>query len=107
MTFRRLTHSKQCDCPLCVSTYVSTALSLWKKAGGFARPEGGRTVFVRPHWRQGRNHLKNRPNARLALEAALKTIEEKQRAEEERKQLRRPADPKTADRRPVGNHRNH
>lgn len=62
-------HAKKCDCTDCTNIRVKVFV-LWYRAVSAELPvmeDSSKTIFVRSHWRRGRNHLNKMPHFKRAL----------------------------------------
>lgn len=61
-------HARACDCRSCVSDRLKMYKKWFKTASMVPEmPDATKTVFVRPHWRKQKNHLKRMPKFKKAL----------------------------------------
>jgi len=67
-------HVKKCECAQCLKTKLDEFKARIALMGGVVPDDSSKTIPVRPHWRFGKNHLKNDPALREAVEAIVKNL---------------------------------
>lgn len=68
-------HAKACDCGQCATARAEEMVARWKEHGKAAVPkDSGATVFVRSHFRHGRNHLSKQPKTLRTIRELVRTI---------------------------------
>ncbi len=61
-------HARSCECSKCIQSRVLAFKEYYKQnSKPVLMPDETKTVFVRPHWRRQKNHLKHYPKFKKAL----------------------------------------